>query len=110
MLRLPEFEYLAPRSVDEAVTLLSQNRGRAMVVAGGTDLYPNMKRRQQEPSIVIGLRGIRDLNAIDLADGVARIGATATLHQVADHPSVREKLPALASAAALVSTPHLRRM
>jgi 4-hydroxybenzoyl-CoA reductase subunit beta len=111
MLRLPHFQYLAPRDVDEATSLLASHGPRAMVVAGGTDLYPNMKRRQQEPPVVIGLRSIASLRAIEASDdGSLRIGATASLHDVATHPRVLERYPALAAAAGLVSTPHLRRM
>lgn len=110
MLRLPQFEYVAARSLDEATTLLAEHGSRAMVVAGGTDLYPNMKRRQQEPSVVIGLRHIPAANAVDAFDGVVRMGPTVSLHAVASHPVVREKLPAVATAAGLVSTPPLRRM
>ena len=110
VLRLPHFEYVAPRSLDEAADLLAEHGPRAMVVAGGTDLFPNMKRRQQEPSLVIGLRGLRELGDIRVDDGVLRIGATATLRDLAAHPLVRERYPALATAAGLVSTPHLRRM
>ncbi len=111
MLRLPHFTYVAPRSLDEAVELLAQHGHAAAVVAGGTDLLPNMKRRQQEPSVLIGLRGVRELSGIQIsADGGLRIGATATLDSVAANEQVRQRLPALATAAHLVSTPHLRRM
>jgi 4-hydroxybenzoyl-CoA reductase subunit beta len=110
MLRLPEFEYLAPHSLEEAATLLAERGRSAMVVAGGTDLYPNMKRRQQEPAVLIGLRSVHGLAAVHQDDGVLRIGPTASLHSVATHSSVREHVPALATAAGLVSTPHLRRM
>jgi 4-hydroxybenzoyl-CoA reductase subunit beta len=110
MLRLPQFEYVAARSLDEAATLLAEHGSRAIVVAGGTDLYPNMKRRQQEPSIVIGLRAVPRLSGVESVGGVVRIGPTASLHTVANHRAVREKVPALATAAGLVSTPHLRRM
>jgi 4-hydroxybenzoyl-CoA reductase subunit beta len=110
VLRLPEFEYVAPRALDEAATLLAEHGPRAQLVAGGTDLYPNMKRRQQEPAVLVGLRGIPELSEIARTDGVLRIGPTATLHAVATDPRVREHLPALAVAAGLVSTPHLRRM
>lgn len=110
MLRLPAFEYLAPRSLDEAATLLAEHAPGAMVVAGGTDLYPNMKRRQQEPAVVIGLRGVPGLGSVTLEDGILRIGPTVSLHMLATHPGVREHLAALADAAGLVSTPHLRRM
>ena len=110
MLRLPQFQYLAPRDLVEATSLLVEHGPQAVVVAGGTDLYPNMKRRQQEPPVVIGLRSIASLRAINASDNGFQIGATATLHDVATHPLVRERYPALAAAAGLVSTPHLRRM
>src|SRR6266481_4769193 len=103
MLRLPRFRYLAPRSLDEAATMLAEHGPQAMVVAGGTDLYPNMKRRQQEPRVVIGLRSILLLQGIESVDGNLRIGATASLQDVAIHPLVRERYPALAAAAGLVS-------
>src|SRR5437868_5414648 len=105
MLRLPEFTYLTARSSDEAATLLAEHGPNAMLVAGGTDLYPNMKRRQQEPAALIGLRGIRELGVIAQNDGHVRIGPTTSLHAVATHPLVREQLPALGTAASLVSTP-----
>ncbi|MDQ6672313.1 MAG: FAD binding domain-containing protein, partial [Chloroflexota bacterium] len=110
MLRLPHFRYLAPRDLDEAAALLAEHAPRAAVVAGGTDLYPNMKRRQQEPAILIGLRGISCLRRIEPVDDSLRIGATASLHEVATHPVVQQRYPALSLAAGLVSTPHLRRM
>jgi 4-hydroxybenzoyl-CoA reductase subunit beta len=111
MLRLPAFTYVAPTRLDEAAGLLQQHGPAAMLVAGGTDLWPNMKRRQQEPTVVIGLRAITDLHRIEpTQDGGVRIGATASLHQVATDPLVLERAPAMATAAALVSTPHLRRM
>jgi 4-hydroxybenzoyl-CoA reductase subunit beta len=109
MMRLPPFTYLAPRTVDEAVRLLAEHGSRAMVVAGGTDLFPNMKRRQFEPEVLVGLAGIRDLAGIDgRADDGLRIGATTTLTAVAEHPEVARRYPALATAAGLVSSPQLR--
>jgi 4-hydroxybenzoyl-CoA reductase subunit beta len=111
VLRLPAFTYAAPTRLDEAASLLQQHGPAAMLVAGGTDLWPNMKRRQQEPAVVIGLRAIANLRHIEPTEyGGVRIGATASLHQVANHPLVLDRAPALATAAALVSTPHLRRM
>ena len=64
MLRLPPFVYLAPRTVAEAVGMLSHHGSDVMPVAGGTDLYPNMKRRQFEPKILVGLRGLKELQGI----------------------------------------------
>ena len=64
MMRLPPFTYLAPVSVADAVKLMADHGPDAMLVAGGTDLYPNMKRRQFEPTVLVGLRGIRELVGI----------------------------------------------
>src|SRR5207249_305630 len=61
MMRLPPFRYLAPQSLEEAARLLTEHGPEAAVVAGGTDLFPNMKRRQQTPTVVIGLRRIAEL-------------------------------------------------
>ena len=109
MMRLPPFRYLAPTSVEEAVRGLAEAGPAAAVVAGGTDLYPNMKRRQMEPPVLVGLRRVRGLAGIagDGGDGL-RIGAMTTLTRVAEHPAVVRDYPALARAAGLVSTPQLR--
>ncbi len=57
-MRLPPFRYLAPTSVAEAVLMLSSEGPGASVVAGGTDLYPNMKRRHQTPKTLVALRRV----------------------------------------------------
>src|SRR5205823_8830632 len=109
MLRLPPFEYRAPHSLNEAAQMLSQEGERAMLVAGGTDLYPNMKRRQFTPEVVIGLRGIPDLKHIHgSAKQGLKIGACVTLTALAEHPLLVEHYPALVTAAGSVSTPQLR--
>ncbi len=110
MLRLPPFRYLAPRTLAQAVHLLAREGEQAMPVAGGTDLYPNMKRRQFTPPVLIGLRGIEELKHIEGSPKQGmRIGAGVTLATVADHPALQH-YPALATAAASVSTPQLRNM
>ena len=111
MLRLPPFRYLAPRTVVQAVHLLAQEGEQAMPVAGGTDLYPNMKRRQFTPSVLVGLRGIPELKRIDGSpeQGMC-IGAGVTLSALASHPLIQRHYSALATAAASVSTPQLRNM
>ncbi len=111
MMRLPPFTYLAPLSVGEAVRMMADHGPEAMFVAGGTDLYPNMKRRQFEPKVLVGLRGIRELVGVrgEATTGLV-IGAGTTLTDVSEHPAVREHVPALAVAAGLVSTPPLRNM
>ena len=89
--------------------MLSQEGERAMLVAGGTDLFPNMKRRQFTPPVVIGLRGIPSLKSIDgSSEQGLRIGSGVTLTTLAEHPLVLRHYPALATAAGSVSTPQLR--
>jgi 4-hydroxybenzoyl-CoA reductase subunit beta len=111
MLRLPPFTYLAPRTVEEAVRSVREAGPDAVLVAGGTDLFPNMKRRQIEPKTVVGLRGIPDLGRLagDAGRGMA-LGACVTLTQVSSHPEIARGYRALALAAGSVSTPLLRNM
>ena len=106
-MRLPPFEYRAPGTVAEAARILADHGPEAMAVAGGTDLYPNMKRRQFAPKVVVGLRGLPGLAGI-AANGGLRLGALATLTEVADHRDVGSRWPAIARAAGLVSSPPLR--
>jgi 4-hydroxybenzoyl-CoA reductase subunit beta len=107
MLRLPLFDYFAPKTVAEAIDLKKEHGEQAMYVAGGTDLFPKMKRRQMEPQILIGLNEIEELKMFSNGDGVT-FGAGLTLTEVANHPQLKEQYPALAKAAALVSSPPLR--
>ena len=81
MMRLPYFRYLAPRTVHEAADLLAASAGDAMLVAGGTDVLPNMKRRQQVPGTLVGLRQVAELKKIANGDGLC-IGAGITLTEV----------------------------
>ena len=116
MLRLPPFRYLAPRSISEASEMLAREGESAMLVAGGTDLFPNMKRRQFTPETLIGLRLLPELKQIDRqSSGLnghsalgLRIGAGVTLTELAAHPLVMRDYPSLATAAGSVSTPQLR--
>jgi 4-hydroxybenzoyl-CoA reductase subunit beta len=111
MMRLPEFAYLAPVSVGDAVKLMADHGPEAMFVAGGTDLYPNMKRRQFEPSVLVGLRGIRDMTGVRGSSRTGlTIGAGTTLTAVASHVEIAGNYPGLAMAAGLVSSPQLRNM
>jgi 4-hydroxybenzoyl-CoA reductase subunit beta len=111
MMRLPPFTYVAPRTLADAARALAEHGTAATIVAGGTDLYPNMKRRQFEPRVLVGLRGVRELAGVA---GTARegmtIGATTTLSTVARHGEIVRHFGGLATAAGLVSSPQLRNM
>jgi 4-hydroxybenzoyl-CoA reductase subunit beta len=111
MLRLPAFEYLAPRTLEEAARMLAEAGAAALPVAGGTDLFPNMKRRQMEPRVLVGLRGVAEMTQLSgsAAQGW-RLGAGITLARLAAHPELRQSYPAVALAAESVATPTLRNM
>ena len=86
-------------------------RSEGQFVAGGTDLYPNMKRRQQTPRTVISVMRLPELNQIK-GDGKSglRIGASVTLTDVCEHPVINRDYPVVAYAARQISTPILRNM
>jgi len=104
MLRLPFFSYLQPKSLAEALRMKSDAGPDGMFVAGGTDLYPNMKRRHQEPRVVISLMGIPELRTMERE----KVGTCVTLSALSNIPSFQHS--AVGTAARLVSTPLLRNM
>src|ERR1700682_49684 len=110
MLRLPRLRYLRPRSVDEAAEMAALNPG-SMFIAGGTDLVPNLKRRQFEVATLISLNALPNGTGVD--GDVKRgldIRAAATLDELATHPALDGSYRALAQASGLVSTPQVRVM
>ncbi|HKQ28102.1 MAG TPA: FAD binding domain-containing protein [Burkholderiales bacterium] len=102
MMRLPWFEHRSPTSVHEAARILSSEGPGAMLIAGGTDLLPNMKRRHQAPKTLVSLRKIAELKR-----NGSTLGAGITLTEI-----IRKKeLPlGLRQAAQQVATVHLRNM
>jgi 4-hydroxybenzoyl-CoA reductase subunit beta len=111
MLRLPEVSVETPKSLPAALELLAKYEGRALPIAGGTDLLPNMKHGITVPETLIALSGIAELRGITLeSDGSLCIGAMTPLDQIARHPEVIQRAPALAAAAGIVASPQIRRM
>jgi 4-hydroxybenzoyl-CoA reductase subunit beta len=109
MMRAPDFRYHAARSVADAARALKDGGPDAMLIAGGTDLVPNMKRRQQTPALVIGIRQLRELRRI--RNGTAlTIGSAVRLSEIAADRRVSSRYAALARAAGLVATPQIRNM
>ena len=106
MLRLPPFTYRQPKSLTEALRMKADAGPDGMFVAGGTDLYPNMKRRHQEPRTVISLMGIPELGQMERWN----VGTCVTLSALSNVPSFQRSHSAVTNAARLVSTPLLRNM
>jgi 4-hydroxybenzoyl-CoA reductase subunit beta len=92
------------------VAILAHEGPQARPVAGGTDLWPNMKRGLQQNSVVASLMNIGGLAAIVRRHGELEIGATAILADIVEHPDVRVSYPMLARAVASISSPPLRNM
>lgn len=110
MLPLPPFELHAPRTVQEALELLDRFGPDAMIIAGGTDLLPNMKQGLRCPRHLVSLGDVGELTGISLDAAALRVGATTALETVAAHPDVLAHARALAEAAGAVGGPHHRRM
>src|SRR2546422_98649 len=83
MLRLPSFAYLQPRTLAEALRMKRDAGPEGMFVAGGTDLYPNMKRRHQEPNTVISLMRIPELRRLEGEN----VGTCVTLTALSNFPT-----------------------
>ena len=109
MMRLPWFQFKAPTSVAEAARILAGEGPDGMLIAGGTDLLPNMKRRQQTPATLISLKRVEGLKKVSNGSGLT-LGAGLSLNEVVGTLAVREKYRGLWQAAVQVATPHLRNM
>ncbi len=109
--RLPKFDYMKPKSVAEALEILRENKnGRFRVYAGGTDVIPKIKGRlMPAPEALVDLKGIRELDYIshDHKDGL-RIGALASIHDVAHSPVVKEKYALLAQGAGSIASTQVQ--
>jgi len=110
MMRLPLFEFRTPRTVEEVARILDGEGPSSMVLAGGTDLLPNMKRRQQVPRTLISLRHVEGLSGVQLDHASSRLGPCLTLAEIARDARFRNGCSALWQAASLVATPQIRNM
>jgi 4-hydroxybenzoyl-CoA reductase subunit beta len=110
MMRLPKFIYRVARTIEDAVKMMADAGPEAMFVAGGTDLYPNMKRRQQTPKTVISVAGVAGLHDIRENGNGVIIGACMRLSEISGNKFLTQTQPAVARAAGLIATPLLRNM
>ena len=110
MLRLPAFDVVAPDSISGVVEALGATRAR--VIAGGTDLLPNLKHRLDTPPVLVSLSKLSALRfvRVDEDAGVLRIGAGVTLTELSRNTDVRARFPSLAHAAGIIASPLIRNM
>jgi carbon-monoxide dehydrogenase medium subunit len=107
--RLPRFDYIVPKTLDEALKTLNEHRGSAKLLAGGTDLVPQLKKRETAtPKYVIDLKGIPGLDTISYDAGGLKIGPLATINSIAQSPAVQGHYPILVQAALSMASPQVR--
>lgn len=110
MLRLPAFDVVAPDSVAGVVDSLATPGAR--LIAGGTDILPNLKHRLDRPPLLVSLCKLSSLRYVDVDRdaGVMRIGAGVTLTELGQNDAVRDTFPSLAHAARIIASPLIRNM
>ncbi|MEM2890875.1 MAG: xanthine dehydrogenase family protein subunit M, partial [Candidatus Hadarchaeum sp.] len=106
---LLKFDYLKPKTIQEAVDMLAEQGGQAKILAGGTDLLVLMRDRTIRPKCLIDIKGIEELREIsqDKENGL-RIGAAVVLNQLIESNIVREKFRAIWDASRSLGDPILR--
>jgi aerobic carbon-monoxide dehydrogenase medium subunit len=103
------FDYVAPRTVAEAVDHLARHGDDARVLAGGQSLVRLMNTRLATPAVIVDINRIENLDAITAENGSVRIGATARQRAAELHDLVRSGAPLFAQAGAHVAHPPVRR-
>lgn len=103
-------EYLIPTSLKEALVLLQERQGRARVIAGGTDLIVQLKRREVEAASLVDVTNLDELKGIGLENGTIRVGACVTHQELASSDLIRERAAVLAEGAAQVGSPQIRNL
>ncbi len=103
------FEYAAPTTKEQAVSLLGSQWGETEILAGGTDLLSLMKDHLTTPKRVVNIKDIKELQGIKYnASSGLRLGALVTLEELLGNATVKKEYPALAQAAEGVSSPQIR--
>lgn len=102
--------YLFPASLEEALSMLAEYEGEARVIAGGTDLVPQLKNRERRVKCLVDVSRLPELQGIHRQDDVIRIGAAITHQTLASSKLLREQAAALAEGAAAVGSPQIRWM
>jgi carbon-monoxide dehydrogenase medium subunit len=102
------FDYVAAKSVPEAIALLEQYGDEAKILAGGQSLIPLLRFRLAAPSILIDINPIQDLEYIQETDGVLHIGALTREAELDQSPLIRNRYPILLDTSTMVADPVVR--
>lgn len=109
--RLPQFDYLAPKTVDEVLEMLGQHRNQARLMAGGTIVIHRMKERVAPRKYLVGLKNVQGLDQVlfKASKGLS-VGSTASFQTIANSAEVQKHYPLLAQVCGSVWTPQTRNM
>jgi len=102
------FDYVAPSSLDDAVTLLREHGGEAKVLSGGQSLIPMLKLRLAAPTVLVDINRIPGLDYVEERDGALRIGALARESALERSAVVRDRYPLLYDTARVIADPIVR--
>ena len=102
------FEFVEPKSVEEAVSLLREGKGRVEVIAGGTDLLSELKDGLRRPSRLVSLAGIEELGGVKWGEDGVRLGASVTLGSLVEDERLGDEYPILGQAARSIATTQIR--
>ncbi len=107
--RLPQFDYIAPKTLDDALKALNTHKESSRLLAGGTDFIPQVKKREiKAPAYVIDLKGIEGLNKISYDAEGLHIGPLVTINSIAQSAKVRQHYPILVQTALNMASPQVR--
>ena len=104
------FDYVSPKTPDQAVSLLAKTWGQTEILAGGTDLLALMKDDVVTPKRLVNIKQIADLHGATTGAQGLRIGALATLGELAEDANIEKNYPALAEALIEAASPQIRNM
>jgi len=105
---LNDFEYHKPKDINETLHLLSEFKEKAKILAGGTDLIVHLKEELAMPEVVIDIKGISELNKIEISEDNIFIGAGVTFTEIIESQPLKEKLPILWEASEKVASVGIR--
>jgi aerobic carbon-monoxide dehydrogenase medium subunit len=104
----PQFDYVRPADVGEALRILREREGEAKLLSGGFSLIPLLKLRLARPGVLVDLRDVGGLDAVEERDGELRIGGRVTHRRIGEDAAVAARYPLLHDAARVIGDPQVR--
>lgn len=101
-------DYVYPRAIKEALDCLDSHGGRAMVIAGGTDILPDIRKGRVNPECLVDVTRVPVLSQIEVDEDRVTVGAAVTFAELRQHPFIKDRVPALAEAAGAVGAPAIQ--